>query len=406
MAHTQYLKAVKITEKVYWVGAVDWNVRDFHGYKTERGSTYNAYLIMDEKITLIDSVKAPFKNHLMSRIKSLIDPTKIDYIVSNHAEPDHSGCLAEVVAEIKPEKLFASVAGKKALEAHYTFDMEITAVKTGDEISIGKDAIKFIETKMLHWPDSMFSYLVNDKLLFSQDAFGMHLAGSQLFADEYSADILFHESEKYYANILLLYSGKIKQLLEQLPSFNLDIDIICPDHGPVWRRPEDIEKVLSWYSSWCEQTFSNKAIVIYDTMWHSTEAMALAIGDGLRDSGCVTEIINVTARDRSYVATQMLEAGAIVVGSPTLNNNIFPSMADVLTYLRGLRPEKRIGAAFGSLGWSGEAVKQLEEYLQSMKVEIVAEAIRQKYVPTEDDLKKCYDMGMTVGSELLKRLNK
>ncbi len=400
----QYLKAVKISDKVYWVGAVDWNVQEFHGYKTERGSTYNAFLVMDEKITLIDGVKAPFKSHLLSRIKSIIDPSKIDYVISNHAEPDHSGCIAEIVKEVKPEKFFASVAGKKALELHYDFDTEITPVKTGDEISIGKDKIIFIETKMLHWPDSMFSYLPGEKLLFSQDAFGMHLAGSKLFADEYPDQLLFDESEKYYANILMLYSGKIKQLLDQLPSLNLELETVCPDHGPMWRRPEDITKVIGWYQNWCEQPPTEKAIVVYDTMWHSTESMAMAVGDGLRDAGCDVEVINITAKDRSYVATRALAAGAIVVGSPTLNNNLFPSVADTLTYLKGLRPANKIGAAFGSFGWSGESVKQVEEYLQAMKVELVAESIKHKYVPREEDLKKCYDMGMTVGTELLKRV--
>lgn len=405
MYNTQYLKAVKVSEKVYWVGAVDWNVNDFHGYRTERGSTYNAFLVMDEKITLIDTVKAPFKDHLMSRISSVVDPSKIDYIVSNHSEPDHSGCLAEVIREVNPERVFASVTGKKTLEAHYRFDREIEAVKTGDSISLGKDTLSFIETKMIHWPDSMFSYLANERILFSQDGFGMHLAGSRIFADEYDNSVLRHEAEKYYANILLPYGGKIKQLLDQLPSLKLDIDVIAPDHGPLWRTPDDIEKIISWYSEWVEQPLRNKAIVLYDTMWGSTERMALAVGDGLRDSGCDVQLIRISAKDRSYAATELLDAGAIVAGSPTLNNNLFPTLADTLTYLRGLRPLNRIGAAFGSYGWSGEAVKQLEEYLGAMNVELVAESVRLKYAPMDEDLVKCYELGLRVGRELHRRLS-
>lgn len=402
MSDKLYLKAVPVTEKVYWVGAVDWNVTDFHGYKTERGSTYNAYLVIDEKITLIDTVKAPFKDQLLARIRSVVDPERIDYIISNHAEPDHSGCLEQIIQEVKPEKVFASVTGKKTLEQHFELGFELTPVKTGDEISLGANRIKFVETKMLHWPDSMISYLTGEKILFSQDAFGMHLAGSSLFADQYEEDVLYWEAEKYYANILLPYSGKVKQLLDAMPSFNLDIQLISPDHGPIWRR--DLNKIIGWYSRWAEQPLTRKAIVIYDTMWNSTEKMAYAIGDGLRDVGVNVEIIRIGAKDRSYVATEVLDAGAIIVGSPTLNNNLFPTMADVLTYLQGLRPHNRIGAAFGSFGWSGEAVAQLENYLNAMNVEIVAESIKQKYVPKEADLEKCYQMGRRVGEALIERL--
>lgn len=402
MSNNLYLKAVPVTEKVYWVGAVDWNVSDFHGYKTERGSTYNAYLVMDEKITLIDTVKAPFKDHLLARIRSVIDPEKIDYIISNHAEPDHSGCLEQIIAAVKPEKVFASVAGQKALEQHFNLNFPITPVKTGDEVVLGRNRVKFVETKMLHWPDSMISYLDDEKILFSQDAFGMHLAGSSLFADQYEEEVLHWEAEKYFANILLLYAGKVKQLLDALPSFNLDIRMIAPDHGPIWRK--DLDKIIGWYNNWSLQPLTRKAIVLFDTMWGSTEKMAYAIGDGLRDVGVKVEIIRISAKDRSYVATEVLDAGALIVGSPTLNNNIFPSLADVLTYLKGLRPQNRIGAVFGSFGWSGESVKQLEEALAAMNVEVVAEAVKQKYVPKEAELEKCYQMGRQVGEELIKRL--
>lgn len=404
MQNTEYLKAVPVTKNVYWVGAVDWNVTEFHGYKTERGSTYNAYLVLDDKITLIDTVKAPFKDHLLARIASVIDPEKIDYIISNHAEPDHSGSLPDIIKAVKPEKVFASIAGQKALDAHYRLEQPITPVKTGDEIHLGRNTVKFIETKMLHWPDSMISYLTDEKILFSQDAFGMHLAGSSLFADQYDPSILEWEAKKYFANILLLYAEKAKQLLAALPSYNLDIRMLAPDHGPIWRRPEDIAQILQWYGHWAAQPLHPKALVVFDTMWHSTEKMAYSIGDGLRDAGVTAELIQMSARDRSYVATEVIDAGAIVVGSPTLNNNIFPSMADVLTYLKGLRPQHRIGAAFGSYGWSGEAVKQLEEYLAAMNVERVGESIKQKYVPLASDLEKCYQLGRQVGEALLAKI--
>ena len=267
----EYFKAVKVTENVYWVGAIDWSIRNFHGYETGRGSTYNAFLVLDEKITLIDSVKGPFVGELLARIRSVIgDVTKIDYIVSNHAEPDHSGGLPATIEAIKPEKVFASPVGQKTLTAYYG-DLGITPVKTGEAISIGKGNIAFVETKMLHWPDSMVTYLDSEKILFSQDAFGMHLAGSRRFADEYAPFILEYEGRKYFANILNHLAPKVIELLDALPGLNLDIQMIAPDHGPIWRRPEDIRWILDLYRDCAMQLPKPRAVVAFSTMWHSTE---------------------------------------------------------------------------------------------------------------------------------------
>ena len=266
-----YLKAVQVTDKVWWVGAIDWNLREFHGYRTARGTTYNAYLVLADKITLIDTVKAPFKDEMMQRVASVIgDPAKIDYIVSNHAEMDHSGALPEVIAEVKPEKVFASTMGVKALDAHFRIGPALTAVKTGEVISLGNMSMTFVETRMLHWPDSMISYIPEQKILFSQDGFGMHLATDKLFADENDAAVVEQEMRRYYANILLLYAPQTLKLLEDLPKLNLAIDVIAPDHGPLWRRSL-LGRPMDYYAKWAAQKPEKRAVVVYSTMWHSTE---------------------------------------------------------------------------------------------------------------------------------------
>ncbi|HBC88288.1 MAG TPA: MBL fold metallo-hydrolase [Lentisphaeria bacterium] len=397
-------KAIKISDKVYWVGAVDWTVRDFHGYQTSRGTTYNAYLIMADKITLVDTVKAPFKDELLSRISSVVNPSEIDYIISNHSEMDHSGCLPEMIEIIKPEKVFASAMGQKALESHFRIGSKITPVKTGDSVSLGNMNISFIETKMLHWPDSMVSYLKEEQILFSQDGFGMHLAVDRIFDDENSWDIIEEETEKYFANILMPYSNLILKLLASLKEMNLPIKLVAPDHGPIWRS--NFGKIAGLYGKWSEHRPVPRAIVVYDTMWNSTALMAKAVGEGLRETGIEFKILPMGQSHRSDVATEVLRSSAMIVGSPTLNNNIFPTMADVLTYIKGLRPANMIGASFGSYGWSGESVGLLNDFLKSMEIEVVGEGVKAKYVPTEADLKACFEQGKLVGEKLKAKIGK
>jgi len=391
-------KAVKVSESVYWVGAIDWNIREFHGYTTHHGSTYNAYLILADKPTLIDTVKAPFKSELLERISSVINPKDIAYIVSNHTEMDHSGCLSEIIQAVQPEKVFASVMGAKALKQHFTLPQEIIPLKTGDELSLGNKTLAFTETRMLHWPDSMFSYLKEERLLFSQDGFGMHLASEERFADELDKGVLDYEFATYFANILLPYTNLITALLDKIKSAGPAIDIIAPDHGPIWRR--DLTLILDKYRTWSEQKPTRKAVVLYDTMWHSTERMARAVEEGLHEGGAQVKVMSMAAVHRSDIAYEILDAGALVVGSPTLNNNIFPTMADVLTYLKGLRPKNLVGAAFGSYGWSGESASQLQDILKEMKVEIVTEPVKSQYVPNEGVLAQCHDLGLKVANRL------
>lgn len=395
-------KAVKITDKVWWVGAIDWNLKEFHGYHTHRGTTYNAYLVLGEKPTLIDTVKAPFKEEMYSRIASVMDPSKIEIIVSNHAEPDHSGALADAIADLQPEKVYASVAGVRILDAQFHIGEKLTAVKTGDSIDLGGLSLSFVETKMLHWPDSMFSYLKEEKILFTQDGFGMHLATDRLFIDGNPWDVVEEEMRKYYANILLLFSPQVLKLLEVFPSLNLDVQYIATDHGPVWRGA-DVAKPLELYRKFAEQKPEPRAVVVYDTMWGATDKMGRAIADGIRSTGAGVTVCCMHSRFRSDVATAVMGAGALVVGSPTINNMLFPSVADVLCYLKGLRPKNLIGATFGSFGWSGEAAVQAAEILKSMNAEMPEEPLKLKFASSQEDFQKCFDFGVRIGRLLLER---
>lgn len=395
----EVFKAEQIAENVYWVGAVDWNVRNFHGYQTGRGSTYNAFLVIDEKVTLIDTVKAPFFNEMLARIRSVIDPEKIDYIISNHAEPDHSGAIVSAIEAIHPEKVFASPLGEKALRAYYGADLDLTVVKTGESVKLGKGTFSFIETKMLHWPDSMVTYLDTAKMLFSQDAFGMHLAGSKLWADEYPEFVLDYEGRKYFANILNVQSAKVLDLLNALPGLNLDIAVIAPDHGPLWRK--NLGWILDLYRDCAEQKPAPQALVAYSTMWHSTEKLANAIADGIRSTGVTVEVADLAVNDRSAIMTEVARSGALAFGAPTMNNQMFPAMADVLTYIKGLRPKNKLGLAFGSFGWSGEGAKQIAAELEAMNIPQPVPMFQVKYMPTEADLEKAFESGAALGRALL-----
>jgi flavorubredoxin len=390
---------VEIKNGVHWVGAVDWDIKDFHGYSTYKGTTYNSYLILDDKITLFDTVKKPFKNDLLHNIYKVIEPSKIDYLVINHVEPDHSGSIPEMVEIIKPEKIFCSARGKKALLDHYhREDWPYEVVSSGQEVSIGKRTISFLETRMLHWPDSMFSYIKEDALLISSDAFGQHWATTERFNDEVDSPELMKHALKYFANILLPYAGLVQKLVAEVQKMNLKIDMIAPDHGLIWRQ--NPLQIVEAYSKWSKQESRRKALLVYDTMWHSTEMMAKAIADGLIESGISVRIMNLACEHRSDIITELMDSKAVIVGSSTLNNGMLPRMADMLCYMKGLKPMNKFAASFGSYGWSGEAVKQIGKSLEEMKMKVFGPGISLQFVPDHEGLKKCVDLGREIGAAI------
>ncbi len=393
------MKPIEIKKQVYWVGALDWQVRDFHGYTTNQGTTYNAYLIADEKIALFDTVKEPFKSDLIQNICHIVGSPKVDYLIVNHVEPDHSSSLPEIMEIAKPEKVFCTAMGKnKLLEHYHREDWPYEVVETGQTIRVGRKTIKFIETRMLHWPDAMFSYLEEDRLLISSDAFGQHWCTSERFDDEVDPSELMKHASKYYANILLLYSPLVKKLIEAVKNMGLEIHMIAPDHGLIWRG--NPLKIIEAYDTWSLQKPKQKALVIYDTMWHSTEKMAYAISDGLTEENIRVQLLHLKGNHRSDIMTEVLDAGALLFGSATLNNGMLPSLADMLHYLRGLRPQNKIGAAFGSYGWSGEAVPLINQAMEEMKIEVIDPGLKIKHFPTPKDLETCEELGRKIGKAL------
>lgn len=389
--------AVELAGGVYWVGAIDWNVRNFHGYSTHLGTTYNAYLVVDDKIALIDTVKAPFYEEMLRRVKEILDPRDIDYVISNHVEMDHSGSLPMMMEEAaKAELITVERFGESGLKDTFHADWECTPVKKGDEISLGRRKLVFIPTPMLHWPDSMATYLAGENLLFSMDAFGQHIATSQRFDEELGLDVIMPEAAKYYANILMPFGDLILKALDSLSEFK--IEMIAPSHGVIWRS--HVSEIVDAYAAWGRGDTRKKVVVIYDTMWGSTERMAQALVEGITGAGAEVKLFNLSKTDRSDVIKDVQDARALLIGSSTLNNGMFPTVADFLCYLKGLKPKGKVGAAFGSHGWAGGAVKQIEEELAKAGVEVIKSDLAVKFVPDEDAIKKCIDFARNVANRL------
>ncbi len=389
----------QIAEGIYSVGALDWDIRDMHGYSTNRGTTYNAYLIIDDKITLVDTVKRYCMDQLLENIREIIDPEKIDYIIANHIEMDHSGSLPEVMKLCKPEKLICSPMGKKALLDHFHHDdWPYEVMKTGSELSLGKRNLQFLETRMLHWPDSMFTYIKEDAILFANDAFADHFCTSERYDDEVDSSTLMWECAKYYANILYPFSGLVKKVLQTIDEMNLEIKMIAPDHGVIWRK--NIDTIIDAYRRWSSGVAEKKVLVIYETMWESTRKMAYAVEKGLRESGVSVKMINLKTTHYSDVIADVLSARGIILGSSTLNNGMLPAMNTFIYYMKGLKPFNKIAASFGSFGWSGEAVGLMNDILTDLKLEVEETGIRHKYVPTEEALASCTELGRRIGAKV------
>ncbi len=374
------MPAVQVAPNVYWVGAIDPGVRDFHGYKTPIGTTYNAYLIMDEKITLLDSVRHGFSDQLFANISEIVDPAKIDVIVCNHGEPDHAGSLAEVVARCPKAPVYCSPNAKKTLTSYFgagSWDLHV--VKTGDTLSLGKYTLHFLLTPLVHWPDSMMSYLPELKLLFSNDGFGQHIATEERFADAVGHDCIFDRSRDYYANIIMPLGQPVKTTLAE--AAKLDVEIIAPMHGTIWREREGIAGIVSRYDDWANyRTKPELAVIAFDTMWHSTEAMAEKLAEDLRTQGKQVSVFSLRKSHISQVVAAAMEARTIFVGSATLNRGMMPQVAALLCYMKGLGFKGRDGLAFGSYGWSGEAPALVDAALKDMGFQ-TGDPVRAQYRP-------------------------
>ncbi|MCL4456411.1 MAG: FprA family A-type flavoprotein [Nitrospirae bacterium] len=391
------MKAIELKNGVYWVGVIDWAVRDFHGYVTPRGTTYNNYLIMDDEVTLLDTVKYDFADITIKNIRSVVEPSKIKHVVINHIENDHVTSIDKIMALTPDATIYITEKGRKGLDRFFDISKwNIKIVKTGDTLKIGKRTLLFIETPMLHWPDSMMTYIKEEKILISQDAFGQHIASAVRFDDEFATCESMSELEDaiidYYANILMPFGQIIKTKTAEIQKMGLEMDMIAPDHGIIWRS--NPQKVLQMYMDMAGGKANLSVSIIYDTMWRSTEQMTSPIMQGIKDEGVECKVIRLRATPMSMAIKEFWKSRGVLIGTPTLNNVMYPTIAEFLTHLRGLRPKNRIAAAFGSYGWGGGAVKEAYEEIKKMGLETVEPGLQILYRPSLEDETKCYEFGM------------
>jgi len=393
----------KITDRVSYVGKIDWELRRFHGdeYSTHHGSSYNSYLVRGAKTALIDTVWAPFAGEFMENLAREGVLEKIDYVISNHAEPDHSGAMP-LLMKARPElPVYCTANGVKSLKGMYHQDWNFQVVKTGDTLDLGEGlTLTFVEAPMLHWPDTMFSYLSGENILFSNDAFGQHLASETLYNDTVDQCELFQEALKYYANILTPFSKLVTRKIKDVLALNLPLSLICPSHGVIWRK--DLTSIVEAYLKWADDYQEDQAVVVYDTMWNATRRMAEAVAQGMREErpGMTVKCLSASKCDVNDLITEVFKSKAVVVGSPTFNKGILRSIAAVLEEMRGLAFKKKKGAAFGAYGWSGESVKMIEAGLTEAGLELAAPGLKMLWNPDGDGLDQCREFGRAVAATL------
>lgn len=392
----------KVTNKVTWVGKIDWELRRFHGdeYSTHKGTSYNSYLIKDEKIVLIDTVWEPFSKEFIENLKKEVDLNKIDYIIMNHNEIDHSGALPLLMKEIPNTPIYCTADGAKILKAHYHKDWNFVEVKTGDTLDIGESKLTFVEAKMLHWPDSMFTYMSGENILFSNDAFGQHYASDLMYNDLVDQAELYQESMKYYANILTPFNSFVIKKIEEVLALNLPLNIIATSHGVIWR--DNPAQIIEQYIKWANGYEENQITVLYDTMWNGTRRMAEGIAEGIKsvNKDITVKLFNAAHSDKNDVITEIFKSKALLVGSATVNKSIMSATAGILDMIRGLGLKNKKAAAFGAYGWSGEAVKILEEKLKNGKFEILESGIKELWNPDKDAMNRCRQFGKNIVEKL------
>jgi flavorubredoxin len=392
----------KIKDNISWVGKIDWELRKFHGeeYSTHRGSSYNSYLVKDEKIALIDTVWGKFSSEFVANLKKETPLEKIDFIIANHAESDHSGSLPELMRHIPNTPIYCTSNGVNFLKGHYHQDWNFKVVKTGDKLSLGSKELIFIEAPMLHWPDSMMSYLTGDSILFSNDAFGQHIASELMYNDLVDQAELFQEAIKYYANILTPFSSLVDRKIKEVLALNVPVNMICPSHGVIWRK--DPLQIVNQYVQWANAYAENQITVAYDSMWDGTRRMAEAIAKGITeaDKTVAVKLFNIARSDKNDVITEIFRSKAVLIGSPTVNKGILSAVAAILEEIKGLRFMNKKAAAFGAYGWSGEAVKIISDKLKEGGFQLLNDGIREKWNPNIEAVENCFRFGKDVALNL------
>ncbi|MEK7374000.1 MAG: anaerobic nitric oxide reductase flavorubredoxin [Thermodesulfobacteriota bacterium] len=393
---------LQIKNNVSWIGKIDWELRKFHGdeYSTHRGSTYNSYLIEEEKVAVVDTAWAPFAKEYVVNLEKLIDLKKIDYVIANHGEIDHSGALPELMSRIPDTPIYCTANGIKSLKGHYHQDWNFHPVKTGERLSLGSKELIFIEAQLLHWPDSMFCYLTGDNILFSNDAFGQHYASEYMFNDLVDQAELMAECIKYYANILTPFSELVTKKIQEVLSFNLPVDIICTSHGVIWR--DNPVRIVQQYLKWADSYQEDQITLIYDTMWNGTRVMAENIAQGIKqaDSQVNLKLYNLAKSDRNDVMTEVFKSRAILIGSPTINRGVLTSIAGFLEEMKGLKFRNKKAAAFGCYGWSGESVKMIKGQLEAAGFQVVDDGLRCLWNPDQKSIESCFEYGRNLAGLL------
>ena len=389
----------QIKNNVSWVGKVDWELRKFHGddYSTHKGSTYNSYLIQEEKTVLIDTVWMPFAKEFVENLKSEIDLNTIDYIVVNHGEVDHSGALPELMKHIPNTPIYCSANAVKSLKGQYHQDWNFNVVKTGDTLDVGNGKqLVFVEMAMLHWPDSMASFLTQDNILFSNDAFGQHYATEKLYNDLVDQCDLFNEAIKYYANILTPFSAILKKKLQEVISLNLPIEIIATSHGVIWR--DNPMQIVEKYLKWCDDYQENQITIIYDTMWNGTKTLAEKIGEGiaLEDSEVTVKILNIAKYDVNDLMTEVFKSKTVLIGSPTVGNSVLHPIAGFIHFIKEMKFKNKKASGFGCYGWSGEGTKVINEMMKNAGFSIIGEGLKHNWNPDEDAKQNAVEFGKEV----------
>jgi anaerobic nitric oxide reductase flavorubredoxin len=407
MVHNNFEKeganmSFAITDKVRWVGKIDWELRTFHGeeYSTHRGSSYNSYLIQDQKTVLIDTVWEPFATEYVENLKKQIALQQIDYIIAHHAEIDHSGALPELMREIPDTPIYCTATGAKILKGHYHQDWNFVPFKTGDTLDIGSSQLIFVEAKMLHWPDSSFTYMTGDNILFSNDAFGQHYASELMYNDLVDQAELYQECIKYYANILAPFSPLVTKKIQEVLSLDLPVNMIAPSHGVIWR--DNPAQIINKYLEWADNYQENQITIVYDTMWNGTKKMAEAIAEGISaaDSSVAVKLFNVGRSDKNDVLTEVFKSKAFLVGSSTINRGILSGAASILEMIAGLGFKNKKAGAFGSYGWSGESVKIIEARLKDAKLEVIEPGLKVLWNPDTESYSQCVEFGKAFVSQL------
>lgn len=395
--------AVPVTDRIHWVGAIDWNLRDFHGYETPNGTTYNAYLVIgDDKIALVDTVKTPFVPELLERIKTVVPLEKIDYVIVNHVEPDHNSGYRAVMEQLPNAKAFASAGGVRGIAEYHGPDLEVGTVGADDTIDLGGLTLKFQPMPMVHWPDSMFTYCPEQCCLMPNDAFGQHVATSERFADEAGLDLAVEELAIYYANILMPIGTQVAKAIEKVLENGWACDTIAPSHGLIWRK-RDVPTVVEAYGRYTSGDTYDKLVIAYGTMWGSTDILAKRIADGAIEAGCHVEVFDLAASQISNVTRHLFDARALLLGSPALHRGMLYRPAGYLQYIAGLKPKDKLGGAFGSYGWSSGATKQIRDRMLEIGFEMPFDDLTNKYAPNEADIDAARAWGMQFGRAVIEK---